>query len=882
MLPVFANHLSQYCRVLSFLSALLGLVRLEPARAQTFLHFEARHVHPAAITPDGMRLLAVNSPDGRLSVFNVSNASNPQPVLIAEIPVGTEPVSVRARTNDEAWVVNEVTDSVSVVSLSRGVVIDTLRAPDEPADVTFANGMAYVSCARSNAVKVFNAVTRTEVGTIALAGLYPRALAASVDGTKVYVAFLHSGNRTTVLTADEAPAQPSPVNSSLPAPPDTGLIVPATDPRVPFTVLDHDVAEINTSTNTVVRYFTGAGTTLFDIAVHPETGDLWVPNTEARNTVRFEPALRGHIVENRVTKLVPASGDTWPFDLNPDVDYTVLPNLDALATALAQPASALFSPDGSSLWVAAFGSDRVAKLGVDGKVLKRVDVRTAPADGGDNGSRRMRGPRGLVWSSGGRWLFVLNKLSNTITTIDAEAFEVVAEVPVGGFDPMPVSIKEGRGFLFDARLSGNGSMSCATCHLDADLDGIAWDLGDPGGDMVTVMGTNAAAHQSTPIARNLHPMKGPLTTQTLRGMQAGAPFHWRGDRPTLQSFNPTFDKLMGGAQLATADINALATYLQTLRHHPNPNRNLNNSLPTSFAGGNPVIGKSVFDDHVKSHCVTCHEGPQGSNNNLDDFRLTDSRDQVKTPPMRTVYQRIFLNRTPGAQSISGFGLNRDGTGPANFLPTVHAYDLDNLETPADFANVTAYVLCFDTGMPPSTAVSRTVTMANMGQSTVTADLQSLETLSGSFLNDLVVQGVVGGRSRSFFYNRSTSRYLGDNAGEAALTRSQLLASLGPADAVTFSGMPSGQGLRRGGDRNRNGILDADEAKPAISFFRPPNPRVGLLWPETAGGWALERGPSLSGPWSAVLLPFGRAGGNVQLDYDPAGAPFGFFRLRRTW
>ncbi|MES2572051.1 MAG: hypothetical protein V4710_18595, partial [Verrucomicrobiota bacterium] len=106
-----------------------------PARAQSFAHFEARQVHPIAVTPDGTRLLALNSTEGRLSVFDISNGANAQPILIAEIPVGIEPVSVRARTNDEAWVVNEVSDSVSVVSLSRAVVTDTLRASDEPADL---------------------------------------------------------------------------------------------------------------------------------------------------------------------------------------------------------------------------------------------------------------------------------------------------------------------------------------------------------------------------------------------------------------------------------------------------------------------------------------------------------------------------------------------------------------------------------------------------------------------------------------------------------------------------------------------------------------------------------------------------------------------------
>src|SRR5437667_11095956 len=80
-----------------------------------FVHFESSHVHPAAMTPDGTRLLVVNTPDARLSVFDVTGAS---PVRIAEVPVGLEPVSVAARTNGEAWVVNNLSDDVSLVHLT--------------------------------------------------------------------------------------------------------------------------------------------------------------------------------------------------------------------------------------------------------------------------------------------------------------------------------------------------------------------------------------------------------------------------------------------------------------------------------------------------------------------------------------------------------------------------------------------------------------------------------------------------------------------------------------------------------------------------------------------------------------------------------------------
>ena len=136
-----------------------------------------------------------------------------------------------------------------------------------------------------------------------------------------------------------------------------------------------------------------------------------------------------------------------------------------------------------------------------------------------------------------------------------------------------------------------------------------------------------------------------------------------------------------------------------------------------------------------------------------------------------------------------------------------------LETATEFADVKSYVLCFDTGTPQSSSFARTVTTANMTQGAVISDMSLLEAQAGLSLNDLVVQGMVGGKQRSFFYNRTALRYVSDKAGEATLARNQLLALLGSDDAVTFSGTLIGQGLRRGGDRDRNGVLDADEAKP---------------------------------------------------------------------
>lgn len=53
------------------------------------------------MTPDGSKLLAVNTADNRLEVFDLSVR---RPVSLGSVPVGLDPVTERARNNSEAWV----------------------------------------------------------------------------------------------------------------------------------------------------------------------------------------------------------------------------------------------------------------------------------------------------------------------------------------------------------------------------------------------------------------------------------------------------------------------------------------------------------------------------------------------------------------------------------------------------------------------------------------------------------------------------------------------------------------------------------------------------------------------------------------------------------
>ncbi|MFL6514255.1 MAG: beta-propeller fold lactonase family protein [Chthoniobacterales bacterium] len=777
--------------------------------ATAFVNFEARQTRPICLSSDSKLLLAVNSADARLSVFNLGQT---QPLLSKEIPVGIEPVSVSPRTNDEVWVVNELSDSISVVSVSLGLVTDTIYVKDEPADVVFAGNRAFVSVAGNNEVRVYDAITHTLVSTIPLEGQQPRAMAVNADGTRVYVVFAESGNRTTLIPYQNAPPQPSPTNTNLPAPPAVGLIVDATDPQwnpsvIKYNMPDNDVAEINTTTLQVSRYFPHIGTLNLGIAVQPSTGDLFVTNTDARNLVHFEPNLRAHFVDNRVTRIASSNGVATISDLNPGTDYNTLPNPTAQSIALAQPMGIVFDPSGTFAYVAAFGSDRVARINGTGTVTSRIDL----SPGAIN-SRSKRGPRGLALDMPNGRLYVLNRISNTISVINASTDTVIGEFPVGAFDPTPTVIRNGRGFLYDARLSGNGTVSCGSCHLDGDTDRLAWDLGDPGGQMATVTGTPSIPN--TPSQFPTHPMKGPMRTQTLKGLSNLAPLHWRADRATFDAFNPAFDSLMGGPQLAAADMDAYRQFIETIQFPPNPNQKLDRTLPASIAGGNPGAGLNTFLNEPYALNITCNAchlvnpGP-GTNRSITSASFLREPQSMKVPQLRNAYKKIFFNNAAGATSLDGYGLTHDGAFSSifQFLGTDVFVLIKNDTTRK--TNLNSFLMCLDTGSAPAIGYSRTITSANVNDPALNTDWNLLQSQAGAGNIDLIVKGTLDGRRHGLLFQSASNSYTSDTTGLGPFSQAQLKTKVQAGDTMTFMGVPPGSGMRMGVDRDLNGELDGD-------------------------------------------------------------------------
>ncbi|HEX6883344.1 MAG TPA: YncE family protein [Planctomycetota bacterium] len=899
-----------------------------PLAQNALVNWETPHVSPLARTPDGMRLLAVNTPDNRLEVFDLGSGT---PAALLSIPVGLDPVSVRARTSTEAWVVNHVSDSVSIVDLVAGHVVATLATDDEPCDVVFAGApqRAFVSCSQANTVLVFDpADLAAAPQRVTIRGEDPRALAVSSDGTRVYAAIFESGNGTTILGggaqfnigfppnvvddpdgphggANPPPnagaAFDPPIAAGLPTPPPVGLIVrrngagqwlddnagdwtakvsgaQAADSGRPvgWVLLDHDVAILDAST-LALSYADGLMNLNMALAVHPTSGAVSVVGTEATNEVRFEPRLSGTFVRSHLAGFLPANPAVKTvLDLNPHLDYqqaTVAPA--ERAKSLADPRGIAWNAAGTRAYVTGMGSNNVVVLDASGQRAGLAD--TIPVG---------EGPTGIVVDDARAQLYVLNKFAATISVVSTASELETAQVAF--FDPSPVAIRAGRRHLYDAHeTSGTGVVACAACHVDARIDRLAWDLGDPSGAMKDVdasQNLGASVPGLNSGFEDWHPMKGPMLTQTLQDIIGKEPHHWRGDRDGLEEFAPAFLGLLGDDEtLSATEMQEFEDFLATIHFPPNPHRNLDNSLPTDLAlpghystgrfgpagvpmpNGNAVAGQAAFRppnrlDGGALACVTCHTrttgagtdhrlmgfqfqpfpvGPQGEHH-LALVSVDGSTNvTMKIPQLRNLYERTGFNLTQ-PEATAGFGYLHDGS-----VDSIERFIDEPAFTIANgqqTVNLTAFMLAFLGGTqglgspsnlqePPGPSSQAThaavgVQLTLDGPASVEEDarLDTLVTLANDGAVGLVAKGRSAGLARGWYYAGGDT-FQSDRRTEI-LTRGALEALAAVGAELTFTVVPKVSERRIGVDRDRDGWFDRDELDRGTDPAEPgSHPRI---------------------------------------------------------
>ncbi|MFP6596476.1 MAG: hypothetical protein VCC01_03385, partial [Candidatus Hydrogenedentota bacterium] len=246
--------------------------------------------------------------------------------------------------------------------------------------------------------------------------------------------------------------------------------------------------------------------------------------------------------------------------------------------------------------------------------------------------------------------------------------------------------------------SGLGQIACASCHIDGRMDRLSWDLGNPAaitdesnafpdpadsffadikgaGDGLIfspASGTNPNDAINTLVFPGnpgneesdypkFHPMKGPMTTQTLQDIIGKEPHHWRGDKDGIEEFAGAFDGLQGDDNpLSVSKMQEFEDFLATISFPPNPLRPLDNTLPggpTADGGTNENLNMTGF-----------FTAPPPSNTNLSDTGT----------PMETAVPN-------GGDAWNGYTMYVDDTADSNFR-CVDCHTLPIGAGPTEFMN----------------------------------------------------------------------------------------------------------------------------------------------------------------------------------------------------
>jgi cytochrome c peroxidase len=190
----------------------------------------------------------------------------------------------------------------------------------------------------------------------------------------------------------------------------------------------------------------------------------------------------------------------------------------------------------------------------------------------------------------------------TLTLDGTEALEPIGEASTVATEPLSAELLLGARLFDDSadpRLSRDGYIACAHCHLDGLDDHRTWDFTDRGEGL-----------------RNTIDLSG-------RMGEGHGPIHWSGNFDELEDFENDLRGAFRGTGLLSdadfaaheatlgtpkrglgAELDALAAYIRTLPMHRSPYRRDDGSLDASAERG-----RALFLDPARG-CTICHGGAE--------------------------------------------------------------------------------------------------------------------------------------------------------------------------------------------------------------------------------------------------------------------------------
>lgn len=509
------------------------------------------------------------------------------------------------------WIVNPDNDTVTRFDADTRARIDELRTCADPRSVTIdGQRRAWISCHDADQLLVIEADGR-RAGVIDLGhGAAPFGVVYSPALDRVLVSLYGSGvvelyRPATLTRVDALDVGPTPRALAVSADGRRALVTRFISPDAGGEVYDLDVSGDGLSRRGVITLRNqwgeddradgwGLPNYLSAVAMAPDGAHAWVTGKKDnihRGEYRSGVSLdQDNTVRATLMKIDLATGEER-FDQRSDLDNS------------EQPSAIDFSTAGDYAYVTLQGNNSVTvvdTLKIDAgftgasSVVSRVAVGLAP--------------QGVAYDRGTQQLWVQNFMDRTATVLDLAGFEAgdgpsfqaesLHRVQRERLTPVVLRGKQVFYNASDPRMSGEGYMSCASCHIDGGHDGRSFDFTDRG--------------------------EGVRNTTSLRG-RAGMGHglvHWSANFDEIQDFEHDIRGAFGGTgflsapQFAAADtplgpskagmnadLDALAAYVASLDRQTvprSPHRNPDGALTAAAEAG-----RNLFE---ANGCQACHGG----------------------------------------------------------------------------------------------------------------------------------------------------------------------------------------------------------------------------------------------------------------------------------
>ncbi len=528
-----------------------------------------------AFSPTGDRLAVTDRTASMMAVLDLGRGQVEKEVALSGRPTGL----AWAPGGERVFVAEHGAGSIAEVDAAAGKVVRRIATGLRPWGVALAPGLLIVTDAGEDAVRVLDLAEGKEKARIPVLR-EPHPIAVTSDG-KLALA----GNFLPEGRADE-PAQAAAMTLI-----DLAKLERVADVRLP-----------------------PGSTGLSGICLSPDGRWAYAVHTLGRTQVPTTQLDRGWVNTNALSIV----------DLRERrLLATVL--LDHPMEGAADPWGAVTSGDGARLWVSLAGIHQVARIDlralhqfIDGKPPE--GHRLAKAEGYAPGTEPIwlrikqdprqrselvndlaalhgadliekikvqgRGPRGIALSPDGRVLAVASYYSGEVDLLDAGTGKARGTIRLGpARDPDPA--RAGEAIFHDATYCFQHWMSCSTCHPEARVDGMNWDLLNDGIGNPKNVRSLLYSYRTPPA------MSQGVRSSMEEAVKAGfihILFH-RPEEPTLQ---------------------AVEAYLKSLEPEPSPRL-----LPGGKLDERARRGEALFRS-PRTECSTCHPAPL-----LTDLKLYD-------------------------------------------------------------------------------------------------------------------------------------------------------------------------------------------------------------------------------------------------------------------